>query len=79
MLHYHPEVRQLTDYVKVKPKYPDSPMHKLGMNVIIIVTDTLSWVAHFIISSYGVSGDRSPLLSHDQEHALSSRDKFALK
>ena len=64
MLHYHPEVRQLTDYVKAKPKYPDSPTHKLEMNVAFIVTDTLSWVDRFIMSSSGRAGDRSPLLSH---------------
>ena len=27
-----------------------------------IVSDTLSWVAHFIAASPGISGDRSPLL-----------------
>ena len=52
------------DYVKVRPKYPDSPSHNLGMNVAFIVTDILSWVAHFIISSLGRAGDRSQLLSH---------------
>ena len=56
MLHYHPEVRQLTDYMKVNPKYPDSPMYKLGMNVAFIVTDILSRVACFIISSSGRAG-----------------------
>ena len=65
MIHHHPEVRQLTDYVKVNPKYPDSPTHKLEINVAFIVTDTLNWVARFIISSSGTAGDRSPLLSHD--------------
>ena len=66
----HPEVRQLTDYVKMKPKYPDSPAYQLEMNVAFIVTDTLSWVAHFIISSSGRAGDRSPLLSHGQSPYL---------
>ena len=64
MLLYHPEVHELKDYEKVKPNYPDSQTHKLGMNVAFIVTDTLSWVARFIKSSSGRAGDRSTLVSH---------------
>ena len=42
MLQCHPEVCQLTDYMNLKPNEPDSPMHKLGINVAFIVTDALS-------------------------------------